>query len=59
MIILGKREEIGSFDTEKEAKQEFINYKNDYISEFAESSKRKVPNKTYEAMMNWKVEIID
>lgn len=57
MIILGKREEIGTFDTEGQAKQGFIDYKNDYISEFAKSSKGKVPNKTYEAMTNWKVRI--
>lgn len=57
--ILGKKEEIGSYDTEEEAKQGFIDYKHDYISEFAKSSKGKVPNKTYEAMMNWEVKITD
>ena len=59
MTILGKKTEIGSRDTEEEAKRGFIDYKNDYISEFAKSSKGKVPNKTYQAMMNWKVEITD
>lgn len=36
--ILGKKEEIGLYDTEEEAKQGFIDYKHDYISEFAKSS---------------------
>ena len=59
MSILGKREEVGTFDTEEEAKQGFIAYKQDYIRNFAKKCKGKVPNKTYEAMMNWVVEIID
>lgn len=56
MTILGTRKEVGSFDTEEEATQGFFDYKNDYITEFAKSSKGKVPNKTYEAMTNWNVE---
>lgn len=53
MSILGKKEDIGSFNTEEEAKQGFIDYKQDYIRKFAKKCKGKVPNKTYEAMMNW------
>ena len=59
MSILGKREEVGTFDTEEEAKQGFIAYKQDYIRNFAKKCKGKVPNKTYEAMVNWVVEITD
>lgn len=59
MSILGKRVEVGTFDTEEEAKHGFIDYKQNYIREFAEKSKGKVPEKTYKAMMNWKVEITD
>lgn len=59
MSILGKRVEVGTFDTEEEAKQGFVDYKQNYIREFAEKSKGKVPEKTYKAMMNWKVEITD
>lgn len=59
MSVLGKREEVGSFDTEKEAKHGFIDYKQEYIRKFAKKSKGKVPNKTYEAMVNWKIEITD
>lgn len=57
MSILGKNEKVGTFDTEEEARQGFIDYKQDYIRKFAKKCKGKVPNKTYEAMMNWKVEI--
>lgn len=59
MSILGKKEDVGTFDTEEEAKQGFIAYKQDYIRNFAKKCKGKVPNKTYEAMMNWKIEIGD
>lgn len=59
MSILGKKEDVGTFDTEQEAKQGFIAYKQDYIRKFAKKCKGKVPNKTYEAMMNWVVEITD
>ena len=59
MSILGKREEVGSFDTEEEAKQGFIDYKQDYIRKYAKKCKGKVPNKTYEAMVNWVVENAD
>lgn len=59
MSILGKREEVGTFDTEEEAKQGFIDYKQDYIRKYAKKCKGKVPNKTYEAMVNWVVETAD
>ena len=59
MSILGKKEDVGTFDTEEEAKQGYITYKQDYIGNYAKKCKGKVPHKTYEAMMNWKVEITD
>lgn len=57
MSVLGKKEEVGVFDTEEDARQGYIDYKQNYIRDFAEKCKGKVPNKTYEAMMNWVVEI--
>lgn len=57
MSILGKREDVGTFDTEEEARQGFIAYKQDYIRKFAKKCKGKVPHKTYEAMTDWIVEI--
>lgn len=57
MSVLGKKEEVGTFDSEEEAKRGFIDYKQDYIRKFAKKCKGKVPQKTYDAMINWKVEI--
>lgn len=57
MSILRKREDIGTFDTEDEANNAFIEYKTDYIRKLAQKSKGKVPEKVYEAMMRWEVEI--
>ena len=57
MNIIGKRNHIGEYDTEEEAKQAYIDYKQNYIRDFAEKNKGKVPNKTYEAMKNWVVEV--
>ena len=59
MSILGKRKDVGSFDSEEEARQGFIDYKQDYIRNVANKCKGKVPNKTYEAMLKWNVEIDD
>lgn len=57
MSILGRNEDVGTFDTEEEAKQGYIDYKQDYIWNYAKKCKGKVPHKTYEAMMNWQVKI--
>ena len=43
-------------DTHKEAQKGYIEYKQNYIRDFAEKCKGKVPYKTYIAMLNWKVE---
>lgn len=57
MSVLGKKEDVGTFDTEEEARQGYIDYKQDYIWNYAKKCKGKVPNKTCEAMMNWQVKI--
>ena len=59
MSVLGKKEDVGTFDTEEEARQGYIDYKQDYIRDYAKKCEGKVPNKTYEAMMNWEVKIGD
>lgn len=59
MSVLGKRIDVGSFDSEEEARQGFIDYKQDYIRNVAKKCEGKVPNKTYEAMLKWNVEIGD
>lgn len=57
MSVLGKVEPIGSFATEEEATAAYVNYKGDYIVDLAKKSKGKVPDKVYDAMMRWKVEV--
>lgn len=59
MTLLGKRTEIGSFDTKEIAQKELFEHKKNYIVQFAIKSKNKVPDKVYRAMLNWKVEVTD
>lgn len=58
MLLLGKKMDVGSFGTKKMAQKELFEYKKDYIRQFARKSKKQVPEKVYQAMMNWKVEKI-
>lgn len=59
MSLLGKRIEVGSFDTREIAMEKLLAHKTDYILRFARKSKKKVPDKVYQAMLNWKIEITD
>ncbi len=56
MSILSTKKDVGAFDTHEEAQKGYIEYKQNYIRDFAEKCKGKVPYKTYIAMLNWKVE---
>lgn len=53
--ILGKMIDVGTFDTETDAVQAFVDYKKKYIIEIAEKSKHKVQDYIYQAMLDWKV----
>ncbi len=55
--ILNKKEDIGEFATEEQAKHAFSEYKQDYIMDIAEKNKGKIPDYVYDAMMKWKVAI--
>ena len=55
--ILSKKEDIGEFATEEQAKNAFSEYKQDYIMDIAEKNKGKIPDYVYDAMMEWKVAI--
>lgn len=57
MSVLGKRNEIGSFDTEEAAQRGLLAYKKEFIMKYARKNRNKVPRKVYEAMMNWDTEI--
>lgn len=54
-----KRKELGYFDTPEEAFNAYKKYKEDYIKQVADDYKDKIPQKLYDAMYNWKVEITD
>lgn len=55
----GKRIYLGSFETTKEAFESYKIYKEKIIKQFADEYKNKIPNKLYESMLNYKIEITD
>ena len=59
MSFMGKRIKLGTFDSIESAFARYKEYKEDFIKDMAEQYKETVPDKIYQAMMNWKVEITD
>ena len=55
----GKREYLGSFDTEIEAFNAYKKAKEIYVKELADKWKDKIDPRAYEALMNYQVEIDD
>ena len=55
----GKREYLGSFDTELEAFNAYKKAKESFVKEQAEKWKGKIDDRAYEALMNYEVEITD
>lgn len=56
---LNKREHLGYYNTTKEAFQIYKQFKENYIKEVADEYKDKIPNKLYEALYKYEVEITD
>ena len=56
---LNGRKHIGYFDTELEAFIAYKNFKESYIKDVAEEYKNKIPEKLYEAMVRYEVDIND
>lgn len=54
-----KRKSLGRFNTSKEAFNAYKEFKEKYIKQIAQEYKNKIPEKLYNAMINWKVEITD
>lgn len=50
---------LGYFNTPEEAFQRYKEFKEEYIKQVAEEYKDKIPQKLYEAMLKWEVEITD
>lgn len=59
MSLLGQRIKLGTFDTVEDAFARYKEYKEDFIKDIAEQYKNEIPDKVYQTMMNWVVEITD
>ena len=59
MSFMGRQIKLGSFDTAESAFARYKKYKEDFIQDIAEQYKSKIPDKVYEAMMKWEIEIND
>lgn len=55
----GKNINLGYFDTEEEAQQQYIRHKEAAIVAKADEYKEKIPKALYDAMVNWKIEPSD
>lgn len=59
MSFMGEQIKLGTFDTAEAAFTRYKEYKEDFIKDMAEQYRNEIPDKVYEAMMNWKIEIDD
>lgn len=59
MAFMGKTIRLGRFDDIESAFARYKEYKEDFIKDMAEQYKDEIPDKVYQAMMNWVVEITD
>lgn len=59
MAFMGRNIKLGTFDTVEAAFARYKAYKEDFIKDMAEQYREKIPDKVYQAMMNWEVEITD
>ncbi|NDO52277.1 hypothetical protein FMM75_23935 [Lachnospiraceae bacterium MD335] len=59
MSFMGRQIKLGTFDTAEDAFARYKEYKEDFIQDMAEQYRDEIPNKVYEAMMSWKIEIVD
>lgn len=55
----GKTVKLGVYNTPKEAFMEYKKHKEALIIVVADRYKGKIPDKVYEAMMSWKIEVDD
>lgn len=57
--FMGQSIKLGTFETVEDAFARYKVYKEDFIKDIAEQYKNRIPDKVYQSMMNWKVEIMD
>lgn len=59
MAFMGEQIKLGTFDTAEDAFARYKKYKEDFIKDMAEQYRDEIPDKVYDAMMGWKIEIDD
>ena len=59
MSFMGEQIKLGTFDTVESAFARYKEYKEDFIKKIARQNREWIPNKVYEAMMGWKIEVDD
>lgn len=59
MSFMGSQKKLGTFDTAEEAFAQYKEYKENSIKSVAEQYQGQMPDKVYEAMVNWKIEMGD
>lgn len=59
MSFMGEQIKLGTFDTAEAAFARYKEYKEDFIQDLAVQYRDEIPDKVYEAMMGWKIEIND
>lgn len=59
MSFMGETIKLGTFDSVEAAFARYKEYKEDFIKDIAEQYRDEIPDKVFQAMINWKVEIDD
>lgn len=59
ITVNGKKINLGTFDTEEEAKLEYIKHKQAAILSKADEYKGRIPKKLYDAMVNYRIDLSD
>lgn len=57
--MAGKSKKLGRFDNPDDAFERYKECKEGLIQDMAEQYRGQIPDKAYQAMLNWKVEITD
>ena len=56
---MGEPIKLGWFDTDESAFARYKEYKEDFIKDLAGQYREQMPDKVYDAMMGWKIEVDD
>ena len=59
MTFMGEKKKLGTFNTPEEAFEVYKAYKENFIKDIAEKYKNKIPDKVYQSMIKWEIEITD